>query len=323
MKKKEMSQISKAEVIVWLKKKLPKLMEYTQIICDHFPKAIYYKAHSWTPLKLICLMWWLTIYTTIIPKYFKKFWYIDLLSGPGINLIQETEDLILGSPLLACIMPQNKFSHYIFIEGDPNKASMLNNILEFLSKEHLPISYEVINGDCNTIVPKLPLNECEHFFAFIDYEGLVEVDWNTVNTLLSYPSDILIVFQTDGIRRVLEKAKKSGKEYSSLNRFFGDNTWKVASNVDELLELYKRKIKKYRSFVDSIKIRGKYSYDIILACKAGPYIRAWIDLKRVLSAVRDKDVEFVLKICKGNISTLEEFFSPDTGQTTLKMFSDQ
>jgi len=71
-------------------------------------------------------MCWLTIYSRIVLRHFSNYWYIDLLASFGANVIEETEDVILGSPLLSYLIPYELFKRHIFVELDPQKRRILD-----------------------------------------------------------------------------------------------------------------------------------------------------------------------------------------------------
>jgi len=305
----------------WLSKKLETLRmdEYIRQIADNFDKDEFYEAHLWTPLKLIALMWWLTIYSRIVPKYFSKYWYIDLLASSGANVIEETGDIVLGSPLLSFLIPQEQFKHHIFVELKPEKASTLDRILKHFGFSN----YDILKGDCNEKVYDIPFDNIDHYFCFIDCEGL-NIKWSVLEHLLQYRGDILFVFQTSSINRVFSRGIRRG--YSpTLDEFCGGNWWQSCNNIEDLLRQYMSKIKQktdslrgFENFVDYVRVKGKgggFVYEVILICKEGDYVRAWLDLKKKLETLEDKDVDIALKICKGEIVTLSEFF----GEKQLKL----
>lgn len=110
----------------WLKNKLGELNpEKAKELARS--TGIFYRAHRWTPLKLIFLMFWVQVYTRIIPKYFSNFYYIDLLAGPGINFIQETNDYVMGSPLIAVKTAYKPFTRHFFFEINKKGRKALRN----------------------------------------------------------------------------------------------------------------------------------------------------------------------------------------------------
>jgi len=312
-------KISKEEnPLIWLARKLEKLKidEYINEIKNNFDKNELYEGHLWTPLKLIALMWWLTVYSRIIPKRFSEYWYIDLLAASGANLIKETGDIILGSPLLSHLIPYEPFKNHIYVECDLGKVKTLDRMLKHFGFSN----YEIFHGDCNNKIYEIPFDKIQHYFCFIDCEGL-EVKWSTVEHLLRYHGDILFVFQTSGVNRVFGKGKKLG--YSqALNDFCGGDWWLSCTSINDLFNQYINRVRekandlrRFKNFVDYVRVkgmRGSFVYEVVLICRKGPYTRAWHDLKKRLATLEDKHVSMALKICRGEtvVPTLLEFFEP-------------
>ena len=295
----------------WLKRNLEKLATFTPQLSQ--VSNIHYNAHAWTPLKLIALAHWVDVYTKIISKhkeYGEDFWYIDLLAGPGTNFIKEANTVIAGSPFIAYFCARTPFTKYIFIEYDSERVKALEERINLI--EDLRMRATTYRGDCNKIISALNIT-AKHFLAFIDCEGL-DVSWKTCKKLLTKRGDIIIVFQTQSLRRTLGRAKRNLSDKERMNEFLGDTSWRNANNADELLKLYMRKLKKYRNYVGYVRIRGRYMYDIILACKKGPYIHAWESLRKRYLKITDKDAELALRILKGEVTTIDKFF---TSYTTL------
>ncbi len=324
MKGEKTKENDEFDPLKWLSKKLETLRidKFIKDIEKNFSKDDLYGAHLWTPLKLIALMWWLTVYSRIVPRYFPEYWYIDLLASSGANVIKETGDVILGSPLLSHLIPYNPFKHHVYIEIDPEKANVLDKMLN-----HFRFSnYTIFQGDCNDRVYSIPFNKINHYFCFIDCEGL-DIKWSTLEHLLRHRGDILFVFQTSGVNRVFGKGTKRG--YSpTLDEFCGGNWWQSCDSIEELLRQYMIRIKqkadklrRFRNFVDYVRVKGKggsFVYEVILICRYGDYVRAWLDLKNRLANLEDKDVDMALKICKGEIVPLTEFFKRHKSKKRFK-----
>ncbi len=314
-----------------MSEKLKKLKpeEYIEKIENKFDKSSLYEAHLWTPLKLVTLMWWLAVYSKIIPKYFSKFCYIDLLASSGANVIKESGDVVLGSPLLSFLIPDTPFTDHIFVEQDGEKAETLKKILD-----HFKIldpskfeNYTILKGDCNEKINDISFDKHTHYFCFVDCEGL-DVKWTTLSKLIEQKSDILLNFQRSSINRVLAAGIKKGYNHS-LNEFCGGDWWEFCKDIDEFATEYIKKIIEHANavrqdqkiFTDYIRVEGRsgsYYYDVILICKDGPYIRAWKDLKKKLSGLDDKDVYTALRICKGELTTLDDFI-PDQSEGKSKL----
>jgi len=256
-------------------------------------------------------MWWLTVYSRIVPKYFKNYWYIDMLASSGANFIKETKDVILGSPLLSYLVPYEQFKHYLFIEIDHKRKETLEKMLEVFD---FPPNYDVIQGDCNEKIHSIPINKMDNYFCFIDCEGL-DIKWITLERLLPKRGDMLLVFQTGEISRVFGKGKKQGTS-QALDDFCGGNWWKKCNSIQELLRRYMHKLEHkanelrgFHNFVDYIRVKGRkqFYYDVLLICRKGPYTLAWSNLKETLENLQDKHIRTALEICKGNQTTLTDF----------------
>ena len=100
--------------IEWLKRHLQRLLPMSDQLSSIYPEVVYEK-RGWAALKLVCLMFYADVYTKIIPKYYDKMVYIDLLAGSGINRVKETGDLIIGSPIIAATM-ESPFDRLIFVD---------------------------------------------------------------------------------------------------------------------------------------------------------------------------------------------------------------
>lgn len=294
--------MSTSDDFEWLKGKVAALRKFTDELCKF--SQVHYEAHSWTALKLVALMWWVDVYTKIIPRHRAECWYLDLLAGSGTDFIKETGDIIVGSPFIAYYFSRISFKRHIFIEASEERARTLRLRAQAV---RVP-NHWVVHGDCNKEITYLSFDKAEHFLTFIDCEGL-DVYWSTVEFLLNHPGDLIIVFQTHQIPRILGKAKVDEATASKLSFFMGDDTWMSCMTSDELLEQYINKLRRHRGYVKPIRIRGRYSMDVVLACRPGPYTKAWDDLEKRLSKVDDEDAELALKMLKGEVKALTEFFS--------------
>lgn len=264
--------MSRASTFEWLKGKIAKLKEFTNRLVE--ASGVHYEAHTWTALKLIALMWWVDVYTLFIAYFFAR----------------------------------ESFKRYVFIEMNRERASALMRRISHIGISDLA---DVYIGDCNELITRIGLDSADHILAFIDCEGL-DVAWGTVAHLLEKQSwsDIIIVFQTQALQRTLGRALKGFPDRRTLTNFMGDERWREARSVDELLQLYMDRLREFRGYVESIRVRGAYSLDIILACRPGSYTSAWGYLKRKFSHITSHDAELALRICRGEFQALNEFF-PD------------
>ena len=82
----------KKESFEWLKNKLKPIITISQIFEKDGLELC--PAHNWSVLKLLILAQWTFVYTSIIPKHFKHYFYVDLLAGAGAIKVKETGDII-------------------------------------------------------------------------------------------------------------------------------------------------------------------------------------------------------------------------------------
>lgn len=256
----------------WLKSQLRKIVSsfntrYAEKIkkIENVEAEISNEFQTWTPLKLIFLHYVMAIYTAIASKHFRHIFYVDLFAGSGINKIKK--DILIGSPFIATLNHHKKYDKFFFVEKDKEYAKALKKRLECISIEN----QEVINDDCNNAVGKI-LEEIDkannkHSLFFIDPYAM-EINWETMKKILEIRSDIIFTFMSSQIIRAWAAAK-SNKEYEQkrLNAFFGDDSWKKANDIDELLGIYKENILKIRTdaVIEDVHINPEsgFNYHII------------------------------------------------------------
>ena len=116
----------------WLKGRLELLFRYPEL--SKISPDIYNKCGVWTPLKIIGVGYFASIYSKIISKqpWVKKWYYIDLFAGSGIHKVSETGDTILGTCIHAIDSFKNPPHKVFLVEKDPEKKMALENRLNFL-----------------------------------------------------------------------------------------------------------------------------------------------------------------------------------------------
>lgn len=160
--------------------------------------------------------------------------YIDLEAGPGKNLIRETGEVVLGSPLLA-LNTEHPFDNYFLVEQD---RGIFASLEQRLSQSDHADKIELFNEDCNSAIDKIAaviesIDRQKDFgrwdslnIAFIDPEGL-EVHWDTIATLgKRIRCDLVINFSTSGITRNIALAYESPDE-TAIDRLFGNRKWRT------------------------------------------------------------------------------------------------
>jgi len=288
-----------------------------------YPEVIYEK-RGWAALKLVCLMFYADVYTKIIPKYYDKMIYIDLLAGPGINRVKETGDLIIGSPIIAATM-EPPFDRLIFVENGVDRSEALECRLSSVLDGSV---FSVYNKKCDEIIDEiidkiidenLSVGRC-HYLAFVDCEGL-DIAWDTVEKLLQYDGDFIFNFQTSEINRVLGAYRQGTVRAETMYNFFGDVDLSQARSGVDLLREYKNNLKKHRDIVEDITIKGggkfgNFYYDLIFATKRTKNGSPWffksvMPLKSRIEAHSGEAVQMALDILTGRQMTLDWFISED------------
>lgn len=271
-----------------------------------------YQAHSWTILKLSVLAYYIDLYTVIIKSRYEHAFYIDLCAGCGLNYIQETGDIVLGSACIADRIPRadKKFDQLILFEQDGQRAEALKRILP---------AARIVNADSNTAILANILHEIDnvprsHFLAFVDPEA-DEIYWATIETLLKTRGDILINYMCASIRRIWGNACRGEEKFiERMDRFFGDDSWKSCVQAEDLFTLYLEKIQKHKEVVIPIEVKGPkgFHYHVIVAVRktkgTQPWIQAIEKAKYNIEKASHEDAEEFLRIFSGKQRTLDMSF---------------
>lgn len=228
---------------------------FLQPVDDGLPMR---SAGQWAKLKLDVLGYYITLSTRAMKnKLWRRRFYIDLQAGPGKNLVEETGEVLLGSPILALTKGAG-YSDYRFVEQNKPLAEALSKRLQSTGK-FSPES--LITANCNEAVHHIvdEINRIDTQYiegrwpclslAFFDPEGL-ELRWETVSKLASLNRvDLIINFSTGGIRRYALQALEAAPGTTEMDRFFGNITWRNISShshrsipVREWLDTYKKRL---------------------------------------------------------------------------------
>ncbi|GMQ78981.1 MAG: hypothetical protein BMS9Abin02_1531 [Anaerolineae bacterium] len=183
-------------------------------------------AGKWAAVKLDYLGRYISVFETSMRNKWSVRNYIDLLAGPGKNVVEETGEVMLGSPLLA-LTTKYPFTGYYFVENDDDNADALR---KRCSSSNLNDRVRVMNNDCNQIVSTI-INELKPYehkslnLAFLDPEGL-ELQWSTISQLASVRRmDIIINYPQGGLSRVMPNVIDQDGE-SEVDKFFGNSDWR-------------------------------------------------------------------------------------------------
>jgi three-Cys-motif partner protein len=214
---------------------------------------------EWVKEKLFYVKRYIDIFEVAMrDKNWRRRIFIDLFSGPGKCIIRDTNEYILGSPILA-LQTQYPFTDYFFADLDSQNIESLKARSKASKVSNAHISFAV--GDANQQVYEIVstitgfdkkfvqgLLPCLNL-AFLDPEGL-ELEWKTVEALAGMKRmDLIIHYSQNGLTRNLERCSSSQEE-TIIDKFFGDRYWRnVYKNVLEKKEM----IGIHRALIDYYK----------------------------------------------------------------------
>lgn len=268
---------------------------------------IHYPGHAWSIVKLLLLGGWVYVYTTIIPKWFDSYQYVDLLAGSGTMCVEETQDVVVGSAFIPHFLAHHPFTSYVYVEKRKDRYDALCQRATKLLGEKA----QVLRGDCNELARSILTEEKRvHRLVFIDNEGF-DAAWTTMEALMETNTDIILLFPTASVSRVAS----SERTWSSLDTFYNGPTWKEANDEQGFLEIYLQQLqeefknlRKKEAYISTVRVgTGQFYYDIALLCKKGPYVRAWEYLKKRLDWRDPRTIKTALDVLKGRATQIDWF----------------
>lgn len=215
---------------------------------------------EWVKEKLFYVKRYIDVFEVAMrDKDWRKRIFIDLFSGPGKCIVRDTNDYLLGSPLLA-LQTQYPFTDYYFVDMDSQNIANLKirSKASKVPEDHIhclvgdanqqvnAITSDIVRFDKTFIQGLLPcLN-----LAFLDPEGL-ELEWKTVETLAGMKRmDLIIHYSQNGLTRNLDRCY-AAQDDTVIDRFFGDRNWrdvyKKASEKREGVGIHRALIDYYKS----------------------------------------------------------------------------
>src|ERR1035441_4642177 len=100
---------------------------------------------SWTAEKYRQFQLYAHQFTKGMKGKWKSLAYLDLYAGSGQSRIPETNEILLGSPLIALSLDV-QFDHYVFCEKDEAKLSALERRV---SQRFASANVKFVPGDCD------------------------------------------------------------------------------------------------------------------------------------------------------------------------------
>lgn len=283
---------------------------------------------AWSFQKLLTLSYYIAVYTNIAKSNFSDIFYIDLFAGDGFNFLRGINEAIVGSPVIAHIVPRKKtqkglskeFDELILVENDKEKAVRLAKVI--------PDNAVIFQKDANDpevmdyIEQRMKACKKPHYFVFID-PYCMQIKWSTLERLLNLPGDLIINFMTTPISRVWgsfhSEVKEDPPSRDQFDEFFGDDSWlkippaRDGGSIEDLLKIYIEKIRQYRKKIIPIKVRGltgNFCYHMIVATKEYcPWEDAIQRVKSKVESVTDRKIKELFDIFNGRQGTIDDFFT--------------
>jgi three-Cys-motif partner protein len=221
------------------------------------------KSGAWVAEKLHYIRRYLEIVSASMgTKNWRNIRYIDLFAGPGKCIIRDTNEILLGSALIATTRTPS-FTDYVFVDLSTENLAALQQRCASIDGVSQRCEYRV--GDSNQVVNDLVReiqardqqyvrgSWCSLNVALLDPEGL-ELAWSTVEALSQVNKmDLIIHYSQFGITRNLENLYTHDSE-TAIDRFFGDSHWRTIYKTEStrgtksgtihrlLIEHYKQKL---------------------------------------------------------------------------------
>lgn len=132
-----------------------------------------------------------------------EFSFVAAMAGSGLYRIEETDEWLLGSTLVA-LRSNPAFARCLAMDLSPANVAALRTRV---GDDNRAI---VLQGDCNTdLLPAMELHVRNNkpLFVLLDPEG-AELEWNTIKAVSTFRHGLLraeqlILFATEGVNRML------------------------------------------------------------------------------------------------------------------------
>jgi three-Cys-motif partner protein len=183
----------------------------------------------WSEIKLDILKRYWPEYTKIVKKQSWNFHtlYVDAFAGSGKHVSRSSGELVMGSPARALAV-EPPFDEYHFIDLDDAKVRSLDELAAARPDVH------VHHGDCNEVLirdiyPHAQYKQYRRAVCLLDPYSL-QLDWNVIAKAGEMKSiEIFLNFPIMDINRAVLHSTASATKIQQMDRFWGDDSWKVAA----------------------------------------------------------------------------------------------
>jgi len=215
--------------------------------------------------------------------------YIDLFAGAGHARIDDTDEIVQTSAILAATV-RDPFTKLHLCERDPTNAAALKIRLGRLDPS--PTSL-VTMADANEAIHKVLENVPAGALsvAFADPFGL-HLDFETVRAIAHRRCDLIILLadNMDALRNWAAYYDKNPN--SNLDRFMGEGGWRdtlanspTNQRAERLRARYFERLKSLRySHIDSVSIQNDHGndiYSLVYASRSSVGLKFWREARAV------------------------------------------
>lgn len=319
----------------WIVERLTKLIKYADELADVGGETEN-EFREMTVLKLSALAAVVDVYSKIAIRQFDRCIYIDALSGPGVTSLKNSDEYVIGSPILSPHVAHEPFHEYHFVDESSNCTAALeeriNHFAESMDPDYPVESTVVHTADCNSAVPKILSDVREdnpkkyhkgmNYLTVFDNEGL-DATWATIEKVAKLYGDLLITFPMTRISRDYGQWENQGKieKKNKLDKFFGTEEWMDCDSEDEYLELYcdrlanvgsgSRKRLNRTIRIESGEGGGRFYYTLIYSTgktsDGSPYISAIDYVKNRIERLDGDSITNTMDIFRGDQVGLDRY----------------
>lgn len=184
----------------------------------------------WTIEKLNILERYLNAYTTALKDQPFKLLYIDAFAGTGdVALLggDDARSFVSGSTERAINVTDRPFDRLIFVEKDPERCEVLEN----LRTAHPERGIRIENSEANDFLRNFQEDWSRwRGVLFLD-PFATQVEWATIETIAEFNAlDTWILFPTQAVARMLPLSKKpediAAAWSGRLTTVFGGESWR-------------------------------------------------------------------------------------------------
>ena len=231
----------------------------------------------WSIKKILVLDYYLAASHDIFKNYFDEWYYVDTHCGSGMFKIRQDNDnngmLFPGSPLAAMLRPDNKrCTKYFLYDYDDKAIDALQGRLEGMGTRIDRSLYETAVSDfaSTSMQVKKMERRGRAFVVNVDPAGFKHLAWSDLERILSVgKADVFVTLMSYTIGMGRTQAQDiNGEMAATFDRVFGTNEWRECHNNDDLVDLYIRRIKTMKKYVEKIPVRttqGSVIYQLIFA----------------------------------------------------------